>query len=99
LDSRAKHEASFSYSLNLIRNLVGNYVLIKAVAKFNRWVGLSVFGFDYRREDLSVRLLAVIKRFIESADAKGTFPVIAFIPLNGYDRTSPNSFIAEIKPE
>ena len=96
-DYWAKHAASFPYSLNFIRNLGSNYVLIKGIAKLSRSARLPVFGFDYRNKELLIHLTTVTKRFIKAAKSKGVLPVVVFIPLNGLDITSPDKFIAKME--
>jgi len=85
--------------LSLIQNLGGNYVLIKGTAKLSRKIGWPVFGFDYRNKNLLIRLTAVIKRFVKAAESKSILPVFVFIPLNGLDRTSPDTFIEKMELE
>jgi hypothetical protein len=98
-DFWAKQVSDFPYSLSLIQNLGGNYVLIKGTAKLSRKIGWPVFGFDYRNKNLLIRLTAVIKRFVKAAESKSILPVIVFIPLNGLDRTSPDTFIEKMELE
>ena len=96
-DFWARPMQEFPYAASLIRALTSNSSISRLKAGLYTMRGAYYEG-EYRNEQLTVPLFAVIEEFFLWSRDQGIKPIVVFLPRNRLDRTSAALWIRDFAP-